>query len=86
MPQLLIALRRDEVTGKQNIIVKLDRDADALPIEHEALHRALVEKLIGTGLDAASLGEIIVEREGAKSATETTATEVAARPIARPAS
>jgi len=61
---MTIMLRRDPQTGKQNIIIKLDSDADALPHEHEQMHRQLVEKLIGRGLDPEDLGELIVEREG----------------------
>jgi hypothetical protein len=63
MAEMIIMLRRDPQTGKQNIIVKLHSDPDALPIEHEQMHRQLVEKLIGKGLDPEDLGEIIVERE-----------------------
>jgi len=63
MAEMIIMLRRDPNTGKQNIIVKLDTDPDALPIEHEQLHRRLVEKLIGKGLDPEDMGELIVERE-----------------------
>lgn len=63
MAELLILLRRDPQTGKQNIIVKLDSDPDALPIEHEQLHRRLIEKLVGKGLNPEDLGEIIIERE-----------------------
>ncbi len=66
MAQLLIALRRDPATGKQNIIVKLDSEPDALPVEHEQLHRTLVEKLIGKGLKPEDLGELVIEREPAK--------------------
>jgi hypothetical protein len=58
-------LRRDPQTGKQNIVIKLDSEADALPHEHEQMHRQLVEKLIGKGLDPEDLGELIVERETA---------------------
>lgn len=64
MAEMLIILRRDPQTGKQNIIVKLDSDPDALPIEHEQMHKKLVEKLVGKGLNPEDLGEIIVEREG----------------------
>lgn len=75
MAQMIIMLRRDKTTGKQNIIVKLDSDPDALPIEHEQLHRKLVEQLVGKGIDAEDLGEIVIEREsegsGAVSAGET---------------
>jgi hypothetical protein len=63
MPQMHIRLFRDPETGKQNIVIKLDSDADALPLEHEQMHRALVEKLIGKGLDPEDLGELVVERE-----------------------
>lgn len=66
MPELTIHLRRDPATGKQNIIVKLDSDPDALPVEHERLHRTIVEKLIGKGLNPDDLGELVIEREPAK--------------------
>lgn len=63
MATMTILLRRDPDTGKQNIIVKLDSDPDALPMEHEQLHRTLVEKLVGKNVNAEDLGEIIIERE-----------------------
>jgi FtsH ternary system domain X3-analog len=63
MALMQIVLKRDPATGKQNIWVKLESEPDALPIEHEQLHRKLVEKLIGAGLDPDDLGEMIVERE-----------------------
>jgi hypothetical protein len=66
MAEMIIMLRRDPNTGKQNIIVKLDSDPDALPIEHEQMHRALVEKLIGKGIKPEDMGELIVEREAEK--------------------
>ena len=61
MAEMIIMLRRDKATGKQNIIIKLDSDPDALPIEHEQMHRKLVEKL--TGLKPEDLGEVIITRE-----------------------
>jgi hypothetical protein len=61
MAEMIIMLRRDPNTGKQNIIIKLDSDADALPIEHEQMHKALVEKLTGKKIE--DFGEVIVERE-----------------------
>lgn len=63
MATMTILLRKDPDTGKQNIIVKLDSDPDALPIEHEQMHRTLVEKLVGKGVNAEDLGEIVIERE-----------------------
>lgn len=61
MAEMTIMLRRDPNTGKQNIIVKLDSDPDALPIEHEQQHRELVAKLLGKKPE--DFGEVIVERE-----------------------
>ena len=63
MAQLTIMLRRDSQTGKQNIVIKLDSEPDALPLEHEQMHRELVEKVFGKKLE--DFGEIIVEREAA---------------------
>ncbi len=65
MAQMTIVLRRDAKTGKQNVVVKLDSDPDALPVEHEQDHKALVEKLLGkAGLNPEDLGHIHIEREG----------------------
>lgn len=64
MALMTIRLLRNPNTGKQTVVVKLDSEPDALPIEHEQLHRRLVEKLVGTGLDPEDLGEIVIEREG----------------------
>ena len=72
---MLIILRRDPQTGKQNIVVKLDSDPDALPVEHEQMHRQLVEKLIGKGLKPEDLGELVVEREPAAEPAQQRATE-----------
>ena len=59
MAELTIRLRRDPETGKHDILIDLESDADALPHEHEQAHRELVEKLIGKG----NVGKVIVERE-----------------------
>jgi len=65
MAELTISLRRDPQTGKQDIIIKLESDADALPHEHEQQHRAMVEKLIGKD----NVGKVIIEREAGKEPT-----------------
>ena len=63
MAEMTIRLRIDPNTGKKDIVIALRSDADALPHEHEAHHRKLVEKLIEGGvLKAAEVGQIIVER------------------------
>jgi hypothetical protein len=67
---MIVMLRKDPRTGKQNIIVKLDSDPDALPVEHEQMHKALVEKLVGAGVDAEDLGDIVIEREPAREPAE----------------
>ena len=79
MAEVLILLRRDPKTGKQNIIVKLESDRDSLPIEHEQLHKRLVEKLVGNGMKAEDLGDIIIEREGAIQPTATDESDEAER-------
>lgn len=72
MAEMIIMLRRDPNTGKQNIIIKLDSDADALPIEHEQQHRELAAKLIGKKPE--DFGEVIVEREPEAQPSQPTAT------------
>jgi hypothetical protein len=71
MPEMTINLRRDPETGKQNIIIKLRSDEDALPHEHEQMHRTLVDKLINGGiLKAGEEGNLIIERQEEKAAPE----------------
>lgn len=71
MAEMTIRLSRDPETGKQNIIVKLRSDEDALPQEHEQMHRALVDKLIEGGLlKAGEEGKLIVERQEEEAAPE----------------
>lgn len=74
MATMTILLRKDPQTGKQNIIVKLDSDPDALPIEHEQMHKTLVEKLVGKGVNAEDLGEIVIEREPERAPADRAAT------------
>lgn len=63
MAEMTIALRIDPDTGKKNIIVTLHSDEDALPQEHEQMHRSLVNKLIEGGLlKEGEEGNLVVER------------------------
>ena len=67
MAEMTIRLIPDPATGKKNIVIALRSDADALPHEHEQMHRALVEKLVNGGLlKAEEVGQIVVEREEEK--------------------
>jgi len=64
MAEMTIRLIPDPTTGKKNIVISLRSDEDALPHEHEQMHRRLVDKLIEGGLvKAGELGQITVERE-----------------------
>lgn len=75
MPEMIIQLRCDPASGRRDIVVKLHDDAELLPAEHEALHRQLVEKLVGAGvLKDGEGGRLIVERDG-DSAGEARASE-----------
>lgn len=73
MAEMTIRLRVNPETGKKDIIVSLRSDDDALPHEHEQLHRKLVEQLIASGLlSEAEQGKLVVERleeEGVPSST-----------------
>ena len=62
MAELTIRLRKDPETGKHDIIIDMTSDEDALPHEHEQMHRELVEKVIGKN----NVGKVIIEREDDK--------------------
>jgi FtsH ternary system-associated peptide len=77
--EMTIRLRCDPETGKRDIIVQLHSDGDALPHEHEQLHRQLVDRLVNGGLlKAGEAGKLIVEREAEKG-------EAAQTPVGEPA-
>jgi hypothetical protein len=62
MAELTIRLRKDPETGKHDILIDLKSDEDALPHEHEQMHREAVEKIIGKN----NVGKVIIEREDEK--------------------
>lgn len=65
MATLTLRLEIDPVTKKKNVLVKLDSDSDALPMEHEEQHKKLVEALLAGGhVKPEDLGTITIEREG----------------------
>ncbi|MBE2248851.1 MAG: hypothetical protein IAE78_04820 [Myxococcus sp.] len=65
MATMILRLEIDPVTKKKNVLVKLESDSDALPMEHEEQHKRLVEALIAGGtVKPEDLGTIVIEREG----------------------
>ena len=80
MPEMTIQLRCDPVTGTRDIVVKLHDDDELLRVEHEQLHRKLMDRLIEGGLiKAGEGGKLIVEREG-QVASNPTPNEIEAEP------
>ncbi len=64
MATVTIRLIVDASTGKKNVLIAYESDADAMPMEHEDDHKQIVNKLIeGGALSAADLGQIIIERD-----------------------
>jgi hypothetical protein len=87
MAEMTIRLRCDPETGKRDIVVQLESDADATPQEHEELHRALVDRLVQGGLlKAGEAGRLIVERELEKGAAAKLPVGESAAPERRAAS
>jgi hypothetical protein len=63
MAEVTIRLIYNLETGKKDIYIDYESDADALPVEHEQQHRQLVEKLLGKGiLKPGEAGDIVVGR------------------------
>jgi hypothetical protein len=80
MATLILRLIIDPQTKKKNVLVKLDSDSDALPMEHEEQHKRIVEALLANGgLKAEDLGTITIEREGQGAATTEEKKEVPAQ-------
>lgn len=64
MAEVEIRLEIDPVTRKKNVRISYTSDEDALPMEHEEDHRAVVERLIEGGIvSAEEVGDVVVVRE-----------------------
>ncbi|PRP90426.1 hypothetical protein ENSA5_65180 [Enhygromyxa salina] len=71
MAELNIRLQIDPNTGKKNLIIEYESDADMLPIEHEEEHRRLINELVEGGVvKAEELGKVIVKRESAEQVSD----------------
>lgn len=65
MATVILRLEIDPTTKKKNVVIKYESDSDALPMEHEEMHKRLLEQLIAGGaLKESELGNIVIEREG----------------------
>ena len=63
MAELNIRLTYNRQTGRHDIFVDYESDADSLPFEHEEDHRALVDKIISsTGMSEEDFGEVVIRR------------------------
>lgn len=47
MPRLTLQLRVDPITRKREVLIGYESDSDALPMEHEEDHKALVQRVVG---------------------------------------
>jgi len=76
MAELTIRLIVDPSSGKKNIVIDYGSDQAALPMEHEADHKRLVDAVLEqVGLSPDEVGELIIEREGAHQGSPETASE-----------
>ena len=70
MPEVILRLVVDAKTGRRQVVVDYQSEADALPIEHEDAHRKLAGKVVHGGLRS---GLVEVSREEAEAASGPTA-------------
>ncbi len=71
MAEITLRLRYNLQTGRKDLLIDYHSDDDALPIEHEQDHRAIVESLLGKGvLRRDELGEVVVRRAQPRTARE----------------
>lgn len=63
MAEIYIKLIYNLESGKKDIFIDFESDADALPIEHEEGHRDIVEQLIGQKVvSAEEVGDVVIKR------------------------
>lgn len=63
MGEFTVRFKFDTTTGRKEIVVEYESDADALPVEHEKRHRDIVEELLGKGIiKPDEKGNVKVER------------------------
>lgn len=72
MAEIYIKLIYNLESGKKDIFIDFESDADALPIEHEDAHRDIVEQLIGQKVVSADeVGDVVIKRLEPQGQTQT---------------
>jgi hypothetical protein len=71
LPNITLRLEIEPGTGRRTVVISYESDSDALPMEHEEEHRALVGKLMEGGLVKAG-DRIRVERETSAAEADST--------------
>lgn len=62
MAELTLRLEIDPKTLRKQLLIGLSSDPDALPMEHEDDHRALVDRLLEAGLIGDDVGQLVIDR------------------------
>jgi len=71
LAEVTLRLRTDPQTGKKSVVIQYASDTDALPMEHEADHKKIVDQLIEAGaLSEEDRDAIVIERLPEESAPE----------------
>lgn len=71
MAEVTLRLRTDPQTGKKSVVIQYSSDTDALPMEHEADHKKIVDQLIEAGaLSEDDRDAVVIERLPEESAPE----------------
>ena len=71
MAEVTLRLRTDPQTGKKSVVIQYASDTDALPMEHEADHKRIVDQLIEAGaLSEDDRDAVVIERLPEESAPE----------------
>ena len=64
MAELILKLKRNEQTGKQDLFIDYESTGDTLPFEHEEEHRDLVKRVLeDLELSVDDVSNVYIERQ-----------------------
>lgn len=64
MAELILKLKRNEQTGKQDLYIDYESTGDTLPFEHEEEHRDLVKRVLeDLELSVDDVSNVYIERQ-----------------------